>query len=203
MKLPAKLILFILFILSPLSAFSQNWMMAQQYAIAALDSVYASKDDDAIYFADFKYSHFIYKADKQEYEIYLTDNLQDSSYMSMIIVDLRGGLATFVNDDFDFFETQIPDWSDCVFVWNATGKKISFALSCNDSEFSAYSLDDNKFQRFLCSSTEAVYIKISTMVNGSETAQVHYKLIKGKGYKVQWDSTNSKFEVYADDRVKL
>lgn len=176
-------------------------MMAQQYATAALDSVKASKDDDADYFADCEYSHFIYDADKKEYELYLTDNLQDSSYMSLIIVDLHGGSASFANDDFDFFETEVPDWSDCVFVWNATGKKISFALSCNDSEFSTYSLDINKFDRYLCSSTEAVYIKISTMVNGSETAQVHYKLLKGKGYKVQWDSATSKFEVYADDRV--
>jgi len=84
---------------------------------------------------------------------------------------------------------------------NNTDNKISFSLSCNDSEFSTYSLEKKTFNRFHCDA-DYVYIKILTLVSGAETGQVHYKLTKGKGYKVEYDTSSSKFEVFADDRLK-
>jgi hypothetical protein len=158
-------------------------------------------DDAAVSFIGCEYSHFRYDPDDQNYSLLLTDYLEDSSFVSVITVNLHGGKAFFLNDSFESFDVELPDWSDCVFLWNGTGRKISFSLSCNDSEFSAYSLEEDKFDRYLCSSAEAVYIKIGTLVNGAETAQVHYKLLKGKGYKVQWDSVAAKFEVFTDDRL--
>lgn len=200
MKRLGKIVIAAFVFLHPVSLFSQNWMMAQQYASAALDSVLESKQDDAIYFMDCDYARFKYDTDNQTFRLYLTDYLKDSTFTSLINVNLHGGLATFTNDLFDAYEVMLPDWSDYVFIWNGTGKKISFALSCDDSEFSSYTLDLNNFSKYHCTS-ESVYIKISTVVNGMETGQIHYKLIKGKGYKVQYDTTAARFEVFSDDRL--
>jgi hypothetical protein len=200
MKRLGKIVFAAFVFFHPVSLFSQNWMMAQQYASAALDSVLESKEDDAIYFMDCDYARFKYNADNQMYSLYLTDYFQDSTFTSLINVSLHGGVARFTNDLFDAFEVSLPDWSDYVFIWNGTGKKISFALSCDDSEFSTYTLDLNNLSRYHCTS-EFVYIKISTVVDGTETGQIHYKLIKGKGYKVQYDTATAKFEVFSDDRL--
>jgi hypothetical protein len=200
MKRLGKIVLAAFVLFHPVSLFSQNWMMAQQYASAALDSVLESKEDDAIYFMDCDYSHFKYNAENQVFSLYLKDYFQDSTFTSLIDVNLHGGVATFSNDLFDAYEVTLSDWSDYVFIWNGTDKKISFALSCDDSEFSTYTLDLNNLSRYHCTS-EFVYIKISTVVDGKETGQIHYKLIKGKGYKVQYDTAAAKFEVFSDDRL--
>lgn len=192
----------------PLSVFSQNWMMAQQYATTALDSIMDSDEDGALDFISCEYSSFAYNPVSQEYILYLHDNFmadlygddEDSTDSAVIYVKLNGGTATFENDIFNSFDVKLPDWSDCVFLWNGTDDKISFSLSCNNSEFSTYTLEKNTFNRYHCDA-DFVYIKLITLVSGAETGRINYKLIKGKGYKVEYDSTEVKFEVFSDDRL--
>ena len=197
-----KIALGALLLLLPLKVNSQNWMMAQMYAQAALDSVMNSTSEGAENFSLCEYSYFKYNPGNQMYSLYLSDYLQDTSFVSVITVRLNGGNTVFLNDDLQTFGTTLPDWSDNFYLYNNTGKKISYALSCDDSGFSTYSLDANKFEKYTCNGSNYMYIKISTLIDGVEKAQVHYKLLKGRGYKVEWDADGNKFEVYSDDRLK-
>lgn len=201
MKRIGKLFIIALLIFHPYYAKSQNWMMAQHYADAALDSIMDSPDVDPLDYVLLDYSHFTYDPANQEYRLFLNNDNSASTSVSLIRVNLHGGTAKFSDLLLDPVEFELPDWSDCVFIWNATGKSMSFSLSCNDSEFSTYTLDINKFNRYHCGINDNMYIKIRTLVDGAEAARVHYKLLKGKGYKGQWDSAGAKFEVYADDRL--
>ena len=192
------------FMLIPLSGISQNWMMAQQYATAAIDSVINSGKDETYDFGSYNYSHFTYNPVTREYSLYLTDNFSPDSISSgnaVINVNLMGGSAVFTDDFYDSFEVSVPDWSDCVYIWNGTDSDISFSLSCDDTVYESYKLDQDSFNRYQCDA-EYIYIRIITQVKGIDKGQVHYKLIKGKGYRVQYDDASAQFDVFEDDRLK-
>lgn len=181
----------------PLSAWSQNWMMAS----AAYDSITTSMFRDIVDYLNYEYTSYYYDSGTQTYQLFYGEDKSDTAYKSMVTVNLHGGTATVEDDIDDSFDVELPDWSDCVFIWNGTENKISFSLSCDDSDFVANSLDRNNFNRFHCDSGDYLYIKINTLVDGKETGSVHYKLTKGKGYKVQYDGAAGKFEVYEDNRI--
>jgi hypothetical protein len=189
------------FMLQPVLAFSQNWMMAQKYANMVLDSISTSDDPAALNFEGYDYSHYEYNPVTKEYYLYLKSLGVDVdiSATAIIYVELKGGEA-LVEDNMKFdLVINVPDLSDDIFIWNGTDSKITFSLSYNNSDFLPYNLNKYEFNRYHCTS-EFVYVKLETKVSGAITGQVNYKLVKSKGYRVQWDGP-SKLEIFSDDQL--
>lgn len=201
MKHLLKISLTLLVLSLPVRSYSQNWMMAQQYAQAAIDSLLESDEVDPLDMVLYEYDHFTYNPVKHEFSLFLKDDPDAEEAKGLVTVSLYGGYATFESDIIEPTEVLLPDWSQSVFIWNGADSKISFSLSCNDSDFYTYSLEKNNLNRFACGTNEFVYVKINTVVDGNVTGQIHYKLEKGNGYKVVYDTTSSKFEVFADNRI--
>ncbi len=191
-------------IINSLALFSQNWMMAQHYAAIFADSVIAGQDSGKMVITRYKYAGFTYDSLKREFALTLKDispSAGDEKNSAAIITGLTGGSSVFVDNLLNFFEAELPDYSHFVYIWNNTGIDISFSLSCNDADFYSYSLKNNTYYWYNCENSGLVYIKMSTLTDGKETGQVHYKLTRGNGYKVEWNKTTRKYDVFLDNRI--
>lgn len=189
--------------------------MARYYASQFADSILASDKEDSEDIVYYDYANFTYDPVNKVFTIAMVDStlvpededdpfadlLDSTDYWATIRVSLTGGEAIFDDNYTEKYTAQLPDLSQSVFIWNNTNLDISFTLSCDDQEFSTRSLGKDEFAYYSCTSSEYVYIKVYTMVNGEQTGMVHYKLLKGNGYKVQWDKDGQKFEVYTDNRI--
>jgi hypothetical protein len=205
-----KILLSLLLTLATVNLHSQNWMMAKLYCSEFVSDILAGSAVDANDISYYQYVSSTYDPLTMEYTIVMVDSslmdseddslwfdlLDSTDYYATITVGLHGGSAVFNDNITDKWTTNLKDHSNEVFLWNNTGKSIKFGLSCNDVDFYDKPLDVNEYDHYYCTSSDYVYIKIYTLVNGAQTGMVHYKLTPGKGYKVQWDSADAKFEVY-------
>jgi len=208
---PRKTLIAALLIFSSVSLYSQNWMMGQLYSSEFIDAVFAdTAARDSYDILDYQFVNASYDASTMQYTLVMVDSslmesdddslwfdlLDSTDYYATITVGLHGGTAVFNDNISDKWTETLEDRAGDVYLWNNTGKDISFSLSCNDADFYDKSLKANEFNHYNCTSSDYIYIKIYTLVNGAQTGMVHYKLTPGKGYKVEWDSSGGKFEVY-------
>jgi hypothetical protein len=218
MKLLQKLIIVILFVLWPTLSSAQNWMMAQHYMTLAIDSLIQINFPNTGKLAGYKISYIEFDEIYEDYRVQFMDSISCSKLdmpikdgeepdivvqKGELVVSLSGGEATYEDENGEITYLELPDLSQVVYIFNEVGTEISFSLSNDDKSFETIALQAEQFYYFPCFASEYAYIKILTMVDGTETGNVHYKLEKAKGYKVKYDTANSKFEVYLDERMDI
>jgi hypothetical protein len=216
MKLAQKFFIFILFVIWPAVSSGQNWMMAHKYLTSSIDSLIHINWPNTGNLAGYGILYMEYDDTSEDYTIVFIDTIicskldiplkageQPDSVIEAgeLVVNLSGGVAAIDYEDGDYDVLELPDLSEAVYIFNEAGRKISFSLSNDDKSFESCTLQADEFYYYPCNGSEFAYIKLFTMKNGTETGSVHYKLEKTKGYKVKYDSVNSKFEVYTDERM--
>jgi hypothetical protein len=218
MRLLKKLIIIILLAINPFTATAQNWMMAQHYMLLAIDSLIQMRWPSTGSLAGFNIIYLEYDEILQEYTIQFTDTIEcDKQDIPLkngekpdVVVDsgeltvsLTGGISAYEDENGEITVLELPDLSEVVYIFNDVGKEISFSLSDDDENFEDCTLKAGDFYFFPCLNSDSAFIKLVTVINNIETGNVHYKLVKAKGYRVRFDSANSRFEVYPDERMSL
>lgn len=218
MSLLKRLTIFLFLINAYTITSAQNWMMAQHYMSITIDTLIQIRWPNTGSLTGFKIDYLGYDEIAREYTIQFTDtiecDIQDIPLKSgkipdividsgELIVSLEGGIATYEDRTGEITVLELPDLSEVVYIYNDTGREISFSLSDDDENFEQYTLQVGQFYFFPCFETESAYIKMATVINNAETGKIHYKLDKARGYRVRFDEVNSKFEVYLDERMSL
>lgn len=214
MKLLKKLIIILFIAISPATGFAQNWMMAQHYMSLTIDTLIRINWPNTGTLKGFNISFLEFDEIVQEYTIQFTDTISCSRQDILgekpdikiisgeLSVGLTGGIAAFEDENGDITLVELPDLSEVVYIFNEVGREISFSLSNDDKNFEDHTLQSGEFYFFPCFPSESAFIRLATIVNNIETGRVHYKLEKAKGYRVRFDSTTSKFDVYLDVRMR-
>jgi hypothetical protein len=205
--------LIFLFVLWPLISWGQNWMIAQKYLVSAIDSLICINWPNTGKLISYQIKHIEYDDILEDFIISFTDTI---SYCQLDIqikkgeksdiiaesgelrVSLVGGVATFTNENGEETDLELSDLSEDIYLYNATGKEISFLLSPDNKSFTRHSIKHQQIYAYKSFTKEYVYISMIKSVKGNETSNLPFKLEKAKGYKISYDRPNSKFEVQKD-----
>jgi hypothetical protein len=198
MKKINKIVIVAILLLLPGIVKSQNWIMAREYVIASIDTIIKGGEEDYASLINYNLHSFSYDSIAKEYHLYIRN---ESDSEELMLIDFKGSNCTLTDDgDFPLLYFEVPDLSGFTYLYNASGNPISYAVSCNDSDFKSYNLKADDFKKFKCAKEDPyLYIKINSNVNepGSGTIQ---KLKKGAAYSLKYDESSKKIEVYLDNR---
>jgi hypothetical protein len=202
----------------PAFSYSQNWMMAKRYLTTAIDSVIQINWPNTGKLEGYTIDHVEYDSTYEYIFITFTDTIicnkldlplrageEPDIVVSSgeLMVGLAGGEAILKEENGDVSDLELPDFSGAVYIYNETGRELSFEISRDDIKFEKNNLKPAEFNFISCINPGFIFIKIQTIVKGKETGNVHYKLSKKNGYKIKFDTTNSKYEVYLDERMEI
>jgi hypothetical protein len=211
-------IISVIIISLPAFSFAQNWMMAQRYLTAAIDSVIQINWPNTGKLKGYNIDHVEYDStyrnifitftdtvicDKLDIPLKTTEEPDIVASSGELIVGLKGGEAILKEENGDVSDLELPDFSEAVYIYNETGSEISFEISKDDKKFVKNNLNPGEFHFISCRNAEFVFIKIQTISKGKEIGNIHYKLTAKDGYKVKFDTANSKYEVYIDERMEI
>jgi hypothetical protein len=208
----------IAFLLIPSVTVGQNWMMAQHYMTLSIDSLIAMHWPNTGKLAGYKITYLEYDDIFEAYTIQFTDTivgskldmpLNNNEKADIIVssgelrVNLAGGEAAYEDEKGEITIINLPDLSNMIYIFNEVGKKISFSLSNDDKTFEACTLLSGEFYYYPCWSSDTAFIKMVTVINRTEKGSIYYKLVRGKGYRIIFDTSDSKFDVYLDERMSI
>jgi hypothetical protein len=211
-------IIALLIVLWPAVSYSQNWMMVQRYLTSAIDTIIQINWPNTGKLNGYSIDRVEYDSIFKDFLITFTDticyNKLDLKFKTEetpdcmissgeLSVGIKGGDAILKEENGDVTYLELPDLSRDVYIYNDSGREVSFEISNDDLKFETYKLIPGKFNYISSSGSGFVFIKIETVVKGKEARKVHYKLSKMKGYKVKFDLADSKFEVYLDERLDI
>ena len=211
-------IISILIVSCPVFSYAQNWMMAQRYLTAAIDSVIRINWPNTGKLKGYNIDHVEYDSIYRNILITFTDtiicNELDISLKTgeepdivvssgELMAGLNGGEAILKEENGDVSDLDLPDFSEAVYIYNETESEISFEISKDDIKYLKNNLKPGEFHFIPCKSGEYVFLKIHSISKGKETGNEHYKLNAKNGYKVKVDTANSKYEVYIDERMEV
>lgn len=213
-----KWLISILIVSWPAFSYAQNWMIAQRYLTTAIDSIIQINWPNTGKLKGYNIDHIEYDSTYRNILITFTDtvtcNKLDITLKTWeepdivissgeLLVGLTGGEANLKEENGDVSYLELPDFSEAVYIYNETGREISFDISKDDIKFEKHNLKPGKFHFASAINPEFIFIKIQTMNKGKETGNVHYKLTNRNGYKIKFDTANSKYDVYIDERMEI
>jgi hypothetical protein len=191
-------------------------MLARRYLSNAIDSLIYVNWPNTGKLIGFSITHLDYDDLFEEFIIQFTDTiscnkldfpLKSGEEPDIVVesgemkVELTGGEATFESEDGEITVLELPDLSGAVYIFNEAGRDISLSISADDKSFETFTLASGKFNYFPCSTSDYAFIKVPSIKGGKEAGNVRYKLAKAKGYRVKYDTINSNFDIYADERM--
>ena len=212
-----RLIISLLIVLYPAFSYSQNWMMAQRYLTTAIDSVIQVNWPNTGKLKGYNIDHIEYDSVYENILITFTDtvicNKLDISLKAgedpdiivtsgELTVGLKGGETILKEENGYVNNLELPDFSEAVYIYNETGREISFDISKDDSKFEKMNMKQGGFLSIPCMNPGFVFIKIQTVNKGKETGNVHHRLTTKNGYKIKFDTASLKYEVYIDERME-